>query len=1143
MAKSVKKETIITISIATVVLVATLLSVITTSSLAYFRAIFDKTGSHNIMVELIFDRLKEEGFTAYQTKYTDVYGADFNPNPTAEWGTRENPYVISEKYHVQNLSVLQNAGFFEKIKDANGNPRQAYFLVCNPDGTPVVVDCNGMTIAPIGTDALPFTGVIHGAPAEGEDSYKGYGASISGIANLTVKSTLDEPDLGFFGKLGYYGTKEIEQDSFGNDYAVITDGYAAQIQDLLLADVTISSRRSLAQTLTDWWNSLTGHINYKDAWKETHHVGIITGHAEFATIKDVSVYYSNDSVPAFDLISNDNGSNTNYYSATGLIGLLDCVNPTIGSNGVLDGSNAVSDSALVGDGSNGGGGDESGTMTGYFLAKNLYDRHESHLSANEIKDKYSVTEMTDADGKALFETVTMREREVAWEGLTYHDWNYRNYFYFQDTVFTFAMSMSVKANSNGVAQEIPDESHTDYVQKIWKDLSENNRPSLSATDSLDKLEYGFDPNADARVSYTLTAVAANGNTFTLNNNDLYVLAYHDKGSNLNDTSDDKIYLLNLNLTEGSSFSHQLTTDDIAKNTETGLDEITYSFDGDITSMKLIGNNLKYYNYSILYESKSKPIRHPSDDLKFGVRSNGSNGASSFKTLITTLSDGTQTGGSNYALLGKSEALLYEWTFASQSANSTKVAIVGEASIGKQLIGYAAEGWQKLACINGSFKFEYDMNKDSNNRTEGRVLNDNNYFTIFKLNANNYDTSTGKIISLGDGNESLVPMNIYHKPEDELYNFDPSKYVLQYVGTSTEGDYTLGNYKLVPIRSLKLNDGMGNLLEEINHVTSLYKSHKNNYTLSIGNILGGNIGSILNDYTGTNSGGIVNVTIGTKDIENAENEDNLYSIPTGMIAFEINKASVDDPSYINIIVAIIPNMENIERQGTVGVWKREKESWRGNFSIDDAIRSVGLPISSSAKGNSDKKNAIKVIERIEEQNDNGKRVYNVVQENGINETSYMYLGGNIALVSYTFEITETGIYMIGSQAGPLSVAYFSVTGAAGAGNDGMSGSPLGNIDFVYDFNNKIITTDKHFEGSAPLINLEDHENYYPSYLFVGMLPGENEKIQYEVIKIRRYIDTTDNSGTKRHIAMTGEDKAEIRGVSPIMEDYQDDIDSN
>ena len=1143
-----------TVALCALLIVTTLLLLVS-SSFAYFKAIIDTQGVNSMMIELIFDRLDDEGFAAYKAKYNTAENP-FEPTPEATWGTKENPYVISQKYHVQNLSVLQNAGFFEKRLDANGDPIQAHFLVCNPDGSVVAINCGGMKIAPIGTHELPFTGVVLGAPKEGTSSYtnaagQSYGTSLSAIANLTVETTLGEPDIGFFGRLGYFGEKTTGEDDFGNE-TVTVNGYAADVEDLLLADVTIRSRYSLLDNIANWWAGLTGHLNNSADRAESHHVGIVAGHAEFATVKNVSVYYS-ENVVTFDLVGNDSGSNTNYYSTTGLIGLLDCVNPVVGTDGVLDGSDAVSDDVLVGDGTSGGGGDESGTMTGYFLAKNLFDRHEEYLTAQSIttKDKYSVTEMKDVNGDDLFETSTMRERESMWEG-----WKYYNYYYFQDTVFTFAMTMKVPSNQNGNVTGDPVNGSEDYVHKLWI-MEDENRPTLSATDSFDKFQYSYDPDAPVQVSYYLESVDESGNVFTPTAGDYYVLAYHDQGVNLTDASDDKIYLLNLNDKNGENgYAYLVNSDEIYTDPDTDIPEIRYIDNatyGDIASIKLIGTNPVIYNFAISYASNAEPIKHPTRDEKFGVKTIDNK----FNALYTTIQSGNQTGGTNYTLLGKSNAFLFGWTMQPKDGSPNKYAFVGEASIGQQLGGYANHGWQMLAFDNGSFYFDYELGKNANNRAEGRTPDENNYFTLFKVNANVVD-SNNVITSPGEGNEELSPKNIFPTYKDDgsgeldtLYDFDPSKYVLQYTGTSTEGEYSnIKNYKLLPIRSLKLNDGTGNLLEELNHVTSLYKTHEDNYTLSIGNLLGGgNLGNWIDNLTGTNSGGIINTTIGVRDVENTENEQNLYSIPTGMIAFEINEASVEKPSYINIIVAVIPNTENAERAGEIALWAREKEGWQGSFNVDqESVGSFSLPISTAANSISDKKNIVKITERVIEEDDNGKSVYSVVKNGDVNETSYMYLGGEIILVYHTFEVTSQGVYMLGSKAGPISVAYFSVTGAAGKGNDGMSGSPLGNVDFVYDFGGNIITTDKHYVGEAPLINLEEYENYYPSYLFVGMLPEKDQgtgnviKIQNEVIKIRRYIaGNTDTTGTKRHLQMLDEILTKIRPASPVMEDYQDDID--
>lgn len=1113
MKKMFKKGTI-AFGIVLLVLMMSILSVIVSPSFAYFSSLLDKSGSHNMMIELIFDRLNQDGFAAYAEKYQNVYGTDdhpFVPSEDAEWGTKENPYVISQKYHVQNLSVLQRVGFFEKRLDGDGKPMQAYFLVCNANGTPVVIDCEGMAISPIGTHDYPFTGVINGAPASGEANYQGYGSSISGFANLTIKSTLDEPDIGFFGKLGYYGTKNVTQDSFGNDVITVTGGYAATVQDILLADMTIQSRRSLLQILSDWWADFSGHVNHSDERAETHHVGIIAGHAEFATVKNVSVYYSED-VAAFDLISNDEGSQTNYYSSTGLIGLLECVNPILSDDGVLDGSNAVSDSILVGNGTEGGGGSESGTMTGYFLAKNLYDRHEAYLTANRLttKDKYSVTEMKDIDGEALFETVTMAERDT----IGWNNWEYRNYFYFQDTVFTFAMSMSVAADKNGTASETTDEKHSDYIQTIWK--LEENTPSISAAASFDDLQYGPDPNAKTQISYHLEAVTS------LTEDGYYVLAYLDQGAS-SSTDDDVLYILNMNDTNGTEGYVRIVPD------EEMYGDMIYE-NGYIKSMNLIGVFPTYYDYSFQYDkSGGYSIRRPDSDEKFGITATGN-----YRSPTTVISTSNTANGN---LLQTETAFDYGWNFNAKAGDPYRFSVTKSHQFGGSfIINNYAYGWSKLQFSEGKLSFYTEMSADSSKKNETIPLDDSNYFTVFKVNTNTYDADGNITNEENTENQQLTPKNILSK--SDLYSFDPSKYVLQYVGNSSEGGYSLGNYKLIPIRSLKLNNGRGELLSEINHVAKLYKTHNQNYQLTIGNLFSGNFGNLVSNLIDTNSGGVLNTTIGTSNTE-------VYSIPTGMTAFEINKASPDDPSYINIIVAVNPEQE---ATGTVGLWAMNKQSWQQSFDLSNPTYSFNLPISKTAKGNSDLKYAIKVTERIEETESDGKKIFNVVtDEQGNNEVSYMYLGGETVLVYYSFTVTSTGVYMLGSQAGPMSVAYFSVTGAAGQGNDGMSGSPLGNVDFVYEYGGNIITTDKLYGGDASLLNMEEYDMYYPSYLFVRMLPEQNGsgsivKIQNEVVKIQRYIKTQDDSfGTKRHLKMLGGNYTTIRPASPVMEDYQDDID--
>lgn len=129
--------------------VVTLLGVV---GYAYFskQEIYD--GMPGGEVELLFDRLDDATLAKYQTEY--LGGA---ANPEAEWGSEENPYIISNIKHLYNLAELQRLGYFDihyisKNYDENGNyvtddatgqgKIMPYFMVCTSDGKPVTIDGN-----------------------------------------------------------------------------------------------------------------------------------------------------------------------------------------------------------------------------------------------------------------------------------------------------------------------------------------------------------------------------------------------------------------------------------------------------------------------------------------------------------------------------------------------------------------------------------------------------------------------------------------------------------------------------------------------------------------------------------------------------------------------------------------------------------------------------------------------------------------------------------------------------------------------------------------------------------------------------------------------------------------------------------------
>ena len=118
-----RTKKIITVAALCALLIFSVIMQIISPSSAYFLSVFDKKGVNSVMVELIFDHLD---FNAETNPNLDELTALGYKNMDGEteiaWGSKENPYVISQKYHIQNLSVLQNAGFFrERVQiDENG---------------------------------------------------------------------------------------------------------------------------------------------------------------------------------------------------------------------------------------------------------------------------------------------------------------------------------------------------------------------------------------------------------------------------------------------------------------------------------------------------------------------------------------------------------------------------------------------------------------------------------------------------------------------------------------------------------------------------------------------------------------------------------------------------------------------------------------------------------------------------------------------------------------------------------------------------------------------------------------------------------------------------------------------------------------
>ena len=95
---------------------------------------------------------------------------------------------------------------------------------------------------------------------------------------------------------------------------------------------------------------------------------------------------------------------------------------------------------------------------------------------------------------------------------------------------------------------------------------------------------------------------------------------------------------------------------------------------------------------------------------------------------------------------------------------------------------------------------------------------------------------------------------------------------------------------------------------------------------------------------------------------------------------------------------------------------------------------------------------------------------------------------------------------------MEIVHFSVSGTASAGRDGVAGSKLGSVDFVYDdpISNTIITVGK--TGTGGLTNQagnEDYANYYASQTLLHTNNGAKVddqfiKINNARIAVRRYV---------------------------------------
>ena len=351
-----------------------------------------------------------------------IYHESATYNKDAPWGTPQNPYVISDIKHLQNLSALQNVGYFELMyvgDDFNGTSpnfsynngvAMPYFVVSTKLGTPVVINAVGSPeFRPIGSSAHPFIGVIGGAFVDGVATLpNGNTSTNSVIHGAQVYTTTNAVDVGLFGYIGYLGTEPTdEQIEAGSDGF---DGAASVIQNLLISDVQIRvSKPSVTEIISDYFASILGanhnytytalpEDNQAQVFHETHHIGIFAGHVSYASLNNISVYYSNEELYAIDLVAADTAAD-NYHTSTGIVGFMynmgaEIENVTGLHCQVKLGGTSSDGASVPSSGTGTGGGALSGSGRGYVTAAEIFTEYNQletqTTTGNEVLWDYKI---------------------------------------------------------------------------------------------------------------------------------------------------------------------------------------------------------------------------------------------------------------------------------------------------------------------------------------------------------------------------------------------------------------------------------------------------------------------------------------------------------------------------------------------------------------------------------------------------------------------------------------------------------------------------------------------------------------------------------------------------------------------------------
>lgn len=1036
-----------------------ILSVITSLSYAYFSSDLIINGYANLKIELLFDKFDDQALTEYQSQFKNLKEGDL------EWGHKGNPYVISQERHVSNLSILQNIGYF--YNNFISNNYNGSTLVGNSnynDGydVPYFVIAN-----PNGSPTVIDTSKRTIKPV-GTEEYPFIG-SITGVTSSTsTTSYVIDGKVKTSKTSGIHGVK-VQTPKSTLDY-----GFFGHVSYLGDEDLENGAFYGYVSTISNILFSDVQIIAKTTLWEEikdallSHFFYKNTG-SGIADAKDpeethhIGIAVGHAEYVKMSAISI-------YYSSDS----VEAINLTDrGRTNEDKPFNYVSSTGYIGFMYNlnpsfneqgqiivGSGIDSSEISYGYQGGGGLNSGIlPGYIRADQMYKIYSFSAKDATQIEKLEEDPLYVLMATDENGVPLATLGTNNNYYFTDGVFTFALSDGQKPDGLKDPNNI-DSAKYDTIESIWEP-NKIDKITLSSSG----WEIGKDPD---RIVYfrELTPIES---LDALN-------------EELNKEKEKPIFLLG-DLT-GTTFTYMDisaagTVKGIEKTLTTSQDNalkgIWFETEDDAngvtnSAVKITKNNNNTYVIEDYNEKNDNDVKE--DDVitnKLGVQRNWSILTYRYKIY-------SGTGGNNIST---------DLTIEQDEDNNNQFYI----SAYNVYIQYSDEG------SSGTF-YTSDYNIG---------WTDNAYpFRIYKL---------GKSVEP----KNYSPDVYIPKDAETSIKLDANKYVFypeQVYGTGTSNgtnpkqvDNANISYKVMPIIDLKYKTDNGdNVVNTIDKMFNIKQS-----------VDWGVAFKLLNyNFDFGSQGGIVAAPVGTGAYERT-----VY-IPTGAVAFYINKVPKDGTAKIKVIVKI-PSTNTVgglnfdggtddkgQKLGDhfLGIWKGKERSssWFdiAGFDIDNAYQKVKLPRSHPL---------------IEYYEDKTLRDYNNVSpntqylnvnyyENDVFKGNYTtMLQGGYYLLAYTFEVNTEGVYILAATTGiNMQLAYCSVDGVASAGRDGSAGSLLGDIDFVYDNGEQVLlVTDGGVDEDT---GKEDPTKYYyESFVLVHFKNvddnGNRHTINDEILVVRRW----------------------------------------